>query len=291
MDRRSIGVLLVLSLAMAGGCASTGTAGVSKSGSDSCPPASGEKPYTISVSNHGGAVVSPEIRQSIANALAGAWGYDDERLERSARYVQVARELNARIPKATEYTQDKWRTRAGDSAVALLTYRRGQLPELDLQPQGLRDEFFRWITKATGVAVAQAFNERAVQDTMPLHIDDGGSDVITLELRFGRTPPPDAAVAVFALREREPRHRSGTGPRYPDAYRQQNIEGAVLTGFIIDSTGEVDQRSVRIVSSDGELFTASVRQALRTMKFEPHMVNCQARAVAAFQPFNFSLYR
>ena len=48
---------------------------------------------------------------------------------------------------------------------------------------------------------------------------------------------------------------------------------------------------VRTISSDGDLFTTSVRDFLAKARYEPYMLDCVAFPLVTAQPFNFSLTR
>lgn len=280
-------VFMMVGCATAGG--GTGLE-VSQSGGG-CPPAEGEIPYTISVSNQSGDTASASVRQAIANALAGAWGHEDDDKPRPPRYYRALRELAQQVPRSKRYGMGKWRARAGDSAVVQLTYRRGSLPELEVPPT-IHPELLDRIMRATAAAVASAANGQSVRDTMPLEIPGARHGQVALEVRVGWTPAPGAAVATFALRESEPTIRKGMfALRYPEEYRVRNIEGSVLVAFILTDSGTVDGRSVRAISSDGDLFTTSVRDFLAKARYEPYMLDCVAFPLVTAQPFNFSLTR
>ena len=258
-----------------------------------CPLSQGGPRFTISVSDYSGASVSAELRTSIADAIADVWGDEEPTsIHDSERTALVMRELRARIPSQPHHLQGKWRPRPGDSAVTLLTYRRGQVPELDIPQQGLRDEFREWITTAVGRAIALSINRRALGTALPLQFAGVDDREVTLELRFGWSPRPNAAVITFARQESEARPRPGNrGPQYPDDYRINNVEGEVKVAFIIDTTGAVERGSIRVLSSSGPLFDTSVRRALPAMRFQPMMIDCKPHALVVMQPFNFTLTR
>jgi len=289
--------LLAASVLALTGCATTGAPVATASGTPpaipGCPlPAEGPR-FSISVTDHGGPAVHMELRDSIAHAIAEVWGEDVPRTVRDwPRYIQVLRELNARVPLPPFHTQKKWRVRESDSAVVLLSYGRGTVPELDIPEQGLRREFKGWLLSAIGRAIGGTVSGRWISAPMPLQVPGASDTVITLEVRFGWSPRPGAAVAAFARQEREARGRpNNRGPNYPAQYRQQNIEGEVMVGFIVSLEGEVDPSSIRLISSDGDLFTSSVQYALPGMRFDPLVVECVAWPRAGAQPFTFYLRR
>jgi protein TonB len=72
-------------------------------------------------------------------------------------------------------------------------------------------------------------------------------------------------------------------PRYPELLRRAGIEGSVVVRFIVDTTGRVDMRSVEVLRSTHEGFTAAVRETLERLRFRS---NTRALAV---MPFQFTL--
>lgn len=55
-------------------------------------------------------------------------------------------------------------------------------------------------------------------------------------------------------------------PHYPDRLRSAGIEGTVVASFLVDTTGHVDARSVRVKSSTDPLFSRAVCEALPRMR-------------------------
>jgi protein TonB len=78
-------------------------------------------------------------------------------------------------------------------------------------------------------------------------------------------------------------------PRYPETLRRAGIEGSVTVKFVVDTTGRIDMREVEILSSDHELFSASVREALAKLRFSPSMVGERKVKALAVMPFRFTL--
>ena len=78
-------------------------------------------------------------------------------------------------------------------------------------------------------------------------------------------------------------------PRYPESLRRAGVEGDVVVKFVVDTTGQVEMRSVEIVSSTHEAFTAAVREALARMRFFPSAVGERKVNALAAMPFRFRL--
>lgn len=281
----------------AAGCTTAGSGAtiadrIAASSADRCPPGDDERPYTISVSNRAADTVALAVRQRIANAIASEWSEVDHEHEepRPAALFRTLREMSAYVPKPARYGLGRWRVQPDDSATAVLSYQRGRPPRIVVAPDArreLRDRIIRVVTSA----IATAANDQAIRDTMPLQIPGSGSDPVSLGLRFGWTPPPGAAVATFALRDREPTPRGRAVLSYPDEYRRANIEGSVLVAFIMTDSGTVDARTVRVISSDGGPFTRNVLEYLRRARYHPFMIDCVALPLVTAQPFNFRLVR
>ena len=67
------------------------------------------------------------------------------------------------------------------------------------------------------------------------------------------------------------RDESSAAPVYPPQLLRNNIEGIVFAQFVVDTTGLVDEQSIRILTSTHPLFTNSVETALGGMRFRPAM--------------------
>ena len=80
-----------------------------------------------------------------------------------------------------------------------------------------------------------------------------------------------------------------SSPRYPDMLRSANVEGEVLTQFIVNADGAVDMGSFKVLRSTHDLFTAAVRNALPQMRFDPATVRNQRVRQLVQMPFSFSL--
>lgn len=78
-------------------------------------------------------------------------------------------------------------------------------------------------------------------------------------------------------------------PRYPESLRSASIDGRVLVEFLVDTTGRVDMKSIRVISSTHDLFTKAVIDALPAFRFKPAELNGHHIAARAQMPFEFQL--
>ena len=67
------------------------------------------------------------------------------------------------------------------------------------------------------------------------------------------------------------------------------MEGDVIVQFVIDTTGRADMKTFKVLKSDHELFTASVRQVLPSVRFFPAEIGGRKVKVIVQQPFEFKL--
>jgi protein TonB len=80
-----------------------------------------------------------------------------------------------------------------------------------------------------------------------------------------------------------------TGPRYPEMLKSANVEGTVMAQFVVDTTGRVEAGSFKVLKSDHDLFSQSVKSALQNMKFLPAEVGGRKVKQLVQQPFQFQL--
>lgn len=80
-------------------------------------------------------------------------------------------------------------------------------------------------------------------------------------------------------------------PAYPEMLRQAGIEGRVLLEFVIDTLGRAERGSLRVVSSQHQLFEAPARAAALSCRFRPGRIQGRAVRVRVQQPINFQINR
>ena len=102
---------------------------------------------------------------------------------------------------------------------------------------------------------------------LPNKTGDAGPDVI----------PAQAAMARLVQR---------IEPEYPNAARQQHIQGTVLIDVIVDATGSVEALS--LVSGESQLMAAA-EQAVRQWKFQPLMKDGKAERFESRIAIDFTL--
>jgi TonB family protein len=67
--------------------------------------------------------------------------------------------------------------------------------------------------------------------------------------------------------------RGFPGPRYPDKLRASGRSGVVRAQFVVDRNGRADMSTFRVIETDDDAFTRSVRDAVARFEFAPAELN------------------
>jgi TonB family protein len=78
-------------------------------------------------------------------------------------------------------------------------------------------------------------------------------------------------------------------PRYPAALREANVEGGVLTQFVVDTTGRAELGTFKVLKATHEGFIQAVRDVLPKMRFYPAEIRGRKVRQMVQQPFEFRL--
>jgi protein TonB len=80
-------------------------------------------------------------------------------------------------------------------------------------------------------------------------------------------------------------------PRYPAMLAASGAEGVVQAQFVVDTTGRIEEGSIRILRADHALFERAVRDAMRRMRFSPAEVGQRKVRQLVEQGFSFAIQR
>ena len=91
------------------------------------------------------------------------------------------------------------------------------------------------------------------------------------ELPAGPPSPyiPDTAFSVLEVDQIVERYETSAAPVYPQELMAIGLEGLVQASYVVDTTGQVDTTTIRVLQSDDPRFTRSVREALGLSRFRP----------------------
>jgi protein TonB len=102
-------------------------------------------------------------------------------------------------------------------------------------------------------------------------------------------PSDDSVYSILNVEESAVRSEGSAAPIYPPELIAKGMEGAVLTNFVIDTTGRADTTTIDIVQSSHPLFEQSVRTAIPGMRFSPAMVQGRRVRQVVEQRFQFRI--
>jgi len=102
-------------------------------------------------------------------------------------------------------------------------------------------------------------------------------DKIAVEL------PPKCKKTLFGV--------CGTTLRYPDILLSAGITGEVTAQFVVDTLGRVELNSFKVIRSNHDLFTSSVRRALSEIQFLPAEKDGRKVRMLVQQEFKFDRAR
>jgi hypothetical protein len=91
------------------------------------------------------------------------------------------------------------------------------------------------------------------------------------QVPFGPTSRyvPDTAFSVLEVDQMVERYESSAAPIYPAELLAIGTQGEVQATYVVDTIGQVDTTTIKVMRSDDPRFTTSVRNALGLMRFRP----------------------
>jgi protein TonB len=102
-------------------------------------------------------------------------------------------------------------------------------------------------------------------------------------------PVGDQPYFDFQVEKQAAEVPGSPNPSYPDMLTSAGIEGEVIAQFVIDTTGHADMSTFKVLKSDNDLFSQSVKSALPKMRFYPAEVGGRKVKELVQLPFAFAL--
>lgn len=78
-------------------------------------------------------------------------------------------------------------------------------------------------------------------------------------------------------------------PRYPDTLQTAGITGEVIAQFVIDTSGQVEMNTFKVIKSDNDLFTDAVKAVLPKDRFYPAEVGGRHVKELVQEPYVFNM--
>jgi TonB family protein len=154
--------------------------------------------------------------------------------------------------------------------------------------QGTGDVPYRSAASEGGLVSGNRTPEATQNDQVVAH---GAVPVLTaVDLdAANRLLPGDNALTVLEVDSAVARDPSSAAPEYPPYLLAQGIEGFAAVRWVVDSTGEVDTLTYRVVQTNNPDFSAAVRRALPRMRFRPAMQGGHRVRQLVEQTFRFRI--
>jgi protein TonB len=105
----------------------------------------------------------------------------------------------------------------------------------------------------------------------------------------GTGPVGDQPYFDFQVEKQAAPLSSNPRPPYPDMLQQAGVAGEVLAQFVIDTTGKADMSTFKVLKSDNDLFTQSIKSTLPRMRFYPAEVGGRKVKELVQLPFAFNI--
>jgi protein TonB len=102
-------------------------------------------------------------------------------------------------------------------------------------------------------------------------------------------PGLDSVFSELQVDSTVTRYPGSAAPAYPPEMLKQNVQGSVMTQYVVDTTGFADTLSLRILRSTHTDFANAVRAALPFMRFYPAKVGTKRVRQLVEQEFTFRI--
>lgn len=87
---------------------------------------------------------------------------------------------------------------------------------------------------------------------------------------FGPAPfLPQKVYTALQVDQMVERYANSAAPVYPPELEARRVEGQVVAAYVVDTAGQVDTATIRVLGSDHPRFSESVRTALAEARFRP----------------------
>ena len=102
-------------------------------------------------------------------------------------------------------------------------------------------------------------------------------------------PPPDPTVVPADAVGEKPSVISFPSLEYPESLREAAVQGTVVVQAIVDTSGDVEVPTLKVLSSSDPQFSDAALKAVRRTQFRPGRINGRPVRVLVQLPFRFTL--
>ncbi|MEP6691801.1 MAG: energy transducer TonB [Gemmatimonadaceae bacterium] len=129
------------------------------------------------------------------------------------------------------------------------------------------------------------------EDSYLPRASDFGREFATRRNALGDRPHAGADGIFLASQVEKAVEQEDESPtvRYPEVMRKTGMQGEVYTEFVVDTTGHVDPKTLRIIRSPSFHFTDAVKDVIGDLRFKPAEVGGVKVPARVEFPFTFRL--
>jgi TonB family protein len=144
-----------------------------------------------------------------------------------------------------------------------------------------------------GFADDQSITSRRDEPRMEVVMPEGKKDDADVAPKQELAQPPialgDSIMTEFMVDSAVVRYENGVAPVYPESMLRRRIEGSVIVQYVVDTLGQADTTTFRVISATHADFARAVKNTLPRMRFRPAIMANRLVPQLVQQPFAFRI--
>ena len=156
-------------------------------------------------------------------------------------------------------------------------------------------ETVTWTSLAAGIGEGFAESEKPQRDEPRVEVvmPTGKAADADAAAKSVETQPPialgDSIMTEFMVDSAVVRYENGAAPAYPESMLKRRIEGSVIVQYVVDTLGNADTTSFRVIQATHADFARAVKTTLPSMRFKPAIMANRLVPQLVQQPFAFKI--
>lgn len=156
-------------------------------------------------------------------------------------------------------------------------------------------ETVTWTSLAAGIGEGFAESEKPQRDEPRVEVvmPTGKAAETDAAAKSIETQPPialgDSIMTEFMVDSAVVRFENGAAPTYPESMLKRRIEGSVIVQYVVDTLGNADTLTFRVISATHADFARAVKTTLPMMRFRPAVMANRLVPQLVQQPFAFRI--
>ena len=156
-------------------------------------------------------------------------------------------------------------------------------------------ETVTWTSLAAGIGEGFVETEKPQRDEPRVEVvmPRGKAEETDAAAKALETQPPialgDSIMTEFMVDSAVVRYENGAAPPYPESMLKRRIEGSVIVQYVVDTLGNADTTSFRVIQATHADFARAVKTTLPSMRFRPAVMANRLVPQLVQQPFAFKI--